>query len=73
MEYSLYFYIIILLFLFLMVQVYFYQKKVVQNNQQIQHIENFKNKLSSIDYKLDMSSIKNLLEDYNQLNKKSIV
>lgn len=41
----------------------------MQNNQQIQHIENFKNKLSTIDYKLDMTSIKNLLEDYNQLNK----
>ena len=69
MNYNLYFYILILLFLFLFFQIYFYQKKIIKNDNQLKNIENFKNKLSKIDYNLDIHSIKNLLEDYNKLNK----
>jgi predicted PurR-regulated permease PerM len=63
--------IFILFFIFVGIQIYFYSKVYKKNNDIIQNIELFNNKLLHIDnkneYILDDESIEILLEDYNKL------
>lgn len=63
--------IIILFILFAVIQVYYYLQKYNKNKNLIIEMENFESKLNIIDsnqnYLLDDSSLKNLLQDYNEL------
>jgi hypothetical protein len=62
--------IIVLFLLFILFQVYLYNTEYHKKNKLITKIENFETSLENIDkkeYLLDDSSIKILLEDYNNL------
>jgi K+-transporting ATPase A subunit len=62
--------IIVLFVLFIVFQIYLYNVEYSKKNKLIKKIENFESSLENIDkkeYLLDDSSIKILLEDYNNL------
>ena len=62
--------IIVLFLIFILFQIYLYNIEYYKKNKLLKKIENFESSLENIDnkeYLLDDSSIKILLEDYNNL------
>lgn len=62
--------IIFLLLIFILIQVFFYNKKIMKNEENIKKIESFEAdviKINNNKYILDDNSMKILLDDYQKL------
>ena len=67
-----FFYIVLIFFLiFIFIQIYFYGNILKKNEEKIINMESFKNSINNLNannkYILDDTSIKIILEDYNNL------